>query len=273
MIDAHQHFWKYDPVRHDWITDDMRVIWKDFTPPDLHPHLVKHGFDGCVLVQVDQTEDETRMLLEWADAFDFIRGVVGWVDLRSDSLGERLSFYKHQSRLKGFRHIIQGEKAGFMDQPALVNGVKLLSRWDFTFDLLIYHYQLEEALRFVRQIPDTRIVIDHIAKPAIAEMEIAEWKKYMRAMAECPNVWCKVSGMVTEANWSSWKPNDFDPYLDVVADVFGPDRLMYGSDWPVCLVAASYDDQFAIVREFVQRFSADESERILGGNAIRFYNL
>lgn len=273
MIDAHQHFWKYDANRHDWITDDMQRIRRDFQPEHLKPYLDKHGFEGCVLVQVDQTEDETVQLLLLADANDFIRGVVGWVDLRSENLATALTHYAGHQKLKGFRHIIQAEAPGFMDQQALVDGVNMLHQWNLTFDLLIYHHQLEEALRFVKNIPDTRIVIDHIAKPSIATHDIGLWEKSMREMAKLPNVFCKVSGMVTEADWSAWKPDDFTPYLEVVADAFGTDRLLYGSDWPVCLVAASYDEQFAIVQRFIEQFTPSEREGILGGNAKRIYNL
>src|SRR5690606_29304471 len=269
MIDAHQHFWKYDPHRHDWINDDMRVIQKDFTPPDLAPLLAENGFEGCVLVQVDQTEEETRQLLAWADEFSFIRGVVGWIDLCDSALDRRLEHYAGRTKLKGFRHIIQGEQPGFMDRPELVRGVRKLHESGYTFDLLIYHHQLEEALRFVRQIPDTPIVVDHIAKPSIATGEIQEWERHIRAMAALPNVCCKVSGMVTEANWSSWRIDDFLPYLECVADAFGADRLMYGSDWPVCLVAATYGEQLNIVKQFCQRFSQEERNMILDRKSTR----
>lgn len=273
MIDAHQHFWKYHPERHAWISDDMRVIRKDFQPLDLKPLLDKNNIEGCVVVQVDQTEDETLQLLALANQYSFIRGVVGWIDLRNQNLTSRLEYFSSLKKLKGFRHIVQAEEPGFLLQRDFIAGVNLLQRFEFTYDLLIYHHQLEEALAFLKYVPDTTIVVDHIAKPAIAAGDIEAWAARMKSLAQFPNVYCKVSGMVTEARLTGWKYDDFVPYLDVVFDAFGTGRVMYGSDWPVCLVAASYDAQFSIVKQYVKKFSATENEAILGGNAKRFYNL
>jgi len=273
MIDSHQHFWKYDPQRHSWISDDMKVIRKDFQPADLKPLLEKNHFEGCVVVQVDQTEDETLQLLSLSNQHDFIKGVVGWIDLRNANLSSRLDYFSTLKKLKGFRHIVQGEKPGFLSQANFVNGVQQLGRYDFTYDLLVYHHQLPEALQFATKIPDTRIVVDHLAKPSIATHDILEWKRNMTAMAELPNVYCKLSGMVTEANWAGWKYEDFVPYMDVVLQAFGGKRVMYGSDWPVCLVAASYDRQLEIVQRYLESFPEAEKKLILGENAKRFYNL
>jgi L-fuconolactonase len=273
MIDSHQHFWNYDPVRHSWIGDHMKAIRRDFQPEDLQPLLKKNNLAGSVVVQVDQTEGETLSLIALANTHTFIKGVVGWIDLRNSNLGSRLEYFSSLKKLKGFRHIVQGENPGFLGQPAFINGVRNLARYDFAYDLLIYHHQLAEALTFVKQIRDTKIVIDHIAKPSIATKNIAQWRVHMKSMAESPNVYCKVSGMVTEASWSGWVYEDFVPYLEAVTDAFGSDRIMYGSDWPVCLLASSYEEQFSIVSKFIETFSPDEKKRILGGNAERFYNL
>jgi L-fuconolactonase len=273
MIDAHQHFWKYDPIKDSWINDEMQVLRRDFLPGDLKPLLEKNSVDGCVTVQVDQTEDETLSLLAMANQHDFIRGVVGWIDLRNPHLQSRLEYFSTLKKLKGFRHIVQGEKPGFLAQPAFIQGVRKLFQYDFTYDLLIYHHQLGEALAFLKQIPETKIVVDHLAKPAIIRKEIAEWKSNISALAAFPNVWCKVSGMVTEGDWKNWKREDFVPYLDVVRNAFGPDRLMYGSDWPVCLCAASYDQQLSILQAYLKNVSSSEKNLILGANAERFYNL
>lgn len=273
MIDAHQHFWKYHPDKHAWISEEMRVIRKDFQPPDLKPLLEKNQIGGCVVVQVDQTEDETLQLLSLANQYDFIKGVVGWIDLRNNDLASRLEYFSTLKKLKGFRHIVQGEKAGFLLQPDFVRGVQMLARFGFTYDLLVYHHQLAEALAFVKQVPDTAIVIDHLAKPAIAAGEMGAWAAHMTAIAKFPNVYCKVSGMVTEAHWQDWQYEDLSPYLDEVFNAFGMDRLMYGSDWPVCLVAASYDQQFAVITRYLEEFSPSEREKILGGNAETFYNI
>lgn len=273
MIDSHQHFWRYRPERHGWITDEMTTIRRDFQPADLEPLLDKNSIQGCVAVQVDQTEDETLQLLSLANQYPFIKAVVGWIDLRNENLGSRLEYFSTLKKLKGFRHIVQAEGPGFLAQPQFIDGVRQLRKYSFTYDLLIYHHQMAEAIAFLKQVTDTAIVLDHIAKPPIANREIDQWAKDLATVASFPNVCCKISGMVTEAKWSSWKSADFTPYLDVVFNEFGTDRLMYGSDWPVCLVAASYDEQFSIVREYLSGFSPAEKAKILGGNAERFYNL
>jgi len=273
MIDSHQHFWKYDPSRHSWITDDMKAIRRDFQPQDLKPLLEKQHIDGSVVVQVDQTEDETLSLLTLANQHDFIKGVVGWIDLRNANLQSRLEYFSALKKLKGFRHIVQGEKPGFLSQPSFINGVRKLRHFNFTYDLLVYHHQLAEAVDFVKQVKDAKIVVDHIAKPSIAAQDIRQWETHIRALAGFPNVYCKVSGMVTEGKWPGWKYEDFVPYLDVVTEAFGSGRLMYGSDWPVCLVAASYDQQFSIVQKYFGGLPDPEKKQILGENAKRFYNL
>ena len=273
MIDSHHHFWHYDPARHSWITDDMKAIRRDFLPGDLRPLLSQNNIDGSVVVQVEETEDETLSLLSMANQHDFIKGVVGWIHLQNPDLESRMEYFSTLKKLKGFRHIVQGEKPGFLLQTSFIKGVQALSRHHFTYDLLIHHNQLEEALVFVEQVPETKIVIDHLAKPSIATHDRKEWEKRMLMMAGHPNIYCKVSGMVTEARWPGWKYDDFVPYLDGVVNAFGTGRLMYGSDWPVCLVAASYEAQLSIVQKYFETFSAQEKERILGGNAERFYNL
>ena len=273
MIDSHHHFWHYDAARHSWITDDMKVIRRDFLPEDLQPLLQQHGIDGSVVVQVDQTEDETLSLVSMANQHDFIKGVVGWIDLHNPDVASRLTYFSSLKKLKGFRHIVQAEKPGFLLQPAFTNGVRTLAHYGFTYDLLIYHHQLEEALDFVRQTPETKIVVDHLAKPSIVTQDRKQWEAHIRAIAEFPNVFCKVSGMVTEARWPGWKYQDFVPYLDGVMNAFGTGRLMYGSDWPVCLVAATYEEQFSIIQKYLSAFSAAEKKQVLGGNAETFYNL
>lgn len=273
IIDSHQHFWKYDSAKDSWITDEMKVLKRDFLPQDLKPLLEENHVDGCVVVQVDQTEDETLSLLALANQYPFIKGVVGWIDLRNPNLESRLEYFSTLKKLKGFRHIVQGEQPGFLAQPAFLSGVRKLHKYNFTYDLLVYHHQLEEALAFVKQVPETKIVIDHLAKPSIGTQEKKFWEENIAAMASFPNIFCKISGMVTEARWASWKYEDLAPYLDVVWKAFGANRLMYGSDWPVCLLAASYDRQFSIVQTYLKAFSVSEKNLVLGENAERFYNL
>jgi len=272
-IDSHQHFWKYNSVRDSWITDDMRVIQKDFYPTDLEPLLLENTFDGCVAVQADQSENETNFLIERAEKNSFIKGVVGWVDLRSTSVEDRLAHFSKHSKLKGVRHVVQGEPAGFLMQKDFLRGIKALEKFNLTYDILIKEHQLEEAIWFVSQFPNQKFVIDHMAKPQIGKAGKSTWEKHMAILAGFPNAYCKLSGMVTEANWKTWKHEDFTPYLDSVFESFGTIRLMYGSDWPVCLVAGSYPDQLSIIEQYLSTFSETEKQSIMGENAIRFYNL
>lgn len=272
-IDAHQHFWQYNRERDAWITDEMRVIQRDFFPEDLLPQLKVHGMDGTVAVQADQSEAETRFLLELANQHPFIKGVVGWLDLRSPTIEARLEQFSSFKRLKGVRHIVQAEPTGFLLQPEFQRGVAALRTYSYTYDILIREHQLEEAIAFVTMFPEQKFVVDHLAKPNIGAGEINRWGKLILELARRSNVSCKLSGMITEADWKSWKRDDFTPYLDLVVNAFGTKRLMYGSDWPVCLVAGTYPDQFSIITDYIASFSESEKQAILGENAVRFYNL
>ena len=272
-IDAHQHFWKFDPVRDNWITDEMSVIQKDFFPDDLKPVLQQNGFDGCVAVQASQSEEETDFLVTLAKQNDFIKGVVGWVDLQADDIEERLTKYK-STPVKGFRHVLQGEpQRDLMLKPEFKRGIAALQKHGFTYDILIFPDQVKFSDELAASFPEQKFVIDHIAKPYIKRREIDEWKKDMEQIAKHGNVYCKISGMVTEADWKGWKKDDFKPYLDVVVNAFGMDRILFGSDWPVCLVAASYRQMLAIVKDYFASFPENEQEQFFGLNAIRFYNL
>ena len=273
-IDSHQHFWKYDPVRYDWIDDSMSVIQKDFLPYDLAPILKANNFDGCISVQSYQSEQENDFQLANADRHSFIKGVVGWVDLRSPQIEGCLNYYQQFKKLKGFRHVLQGEpQRDFMLRPAFLNGISLLKKYGYTYDILILPDQLKYTAEFVAQFPDQRFVIDHIAKPNIKQKELKEWEKGIKAIAAFDNVYCKVSGMVTEADWENWQPADFNNYLEVVTNSFGTGRLMYGSDWPVCNVAADYGQVVNIVKDYFSTFSQTEQQAFFGGNAIGFYNI
>ena len=274
-IDAHQHFWKYDPDQHAWIGPDMTVIQKDFMPGDLEPTLRAAGIDGCVVVQVDQSEEENKFQLANATAHDFIKGVVGWVDLQSPAVEEQLAYYRAFPKMKGFRHILQGEKdRALMLKPAFRKGIGLLASYGFTYDILIFPDQLGYTKELTAAFPDQPFVIDHIAKPYIKDKKItAEWQAAIRAVAVHENVYCKISGMVTEADWKQWKPADLHPYIDTVVEAFGPKRILYGSDWPVCLVAASYERVYGLMRDYFSGYSAAEQEAFFGGNATTFYNL
>jgi L-fuconolactonase len=273
-IDAHQHFWKYDPARHGWIDDSMKVIQRDFMPDDLEPVLHAHGIEGCVLVQVDQNQQENEFQLANAQANDFIKGVVGWVDLQAEDIEQQLETLSKLKKLKGFRHILQGEADdAFMLRSAFRNGIGKLRKFGFTYDILIFPKHLKNACQLVKEFPDQPFVLDHLAKPYIKAGKIEEWKKDIGALAQFDNVMCKVSGMVTEADWKNWKKTDFTPYLDHVVDCFGMSRLMFGSDWPVCLCAADYTQVVDIVDDYFSSFSKSEQAAFWGGNATRFYHL
>ena len=274
QIDAHQHFWKFDPVKDSWITDEMSVIRKDFLPPDLKAILKENGFDGCVAVQADQSENETNFLLELAEQNDFIKGVVGWVDLCSEKINDRLSHYKQFNLLKGFRHILQGEsERDFMLKPEFMRGIKALEQFSFTYDILVFPDQLQYIKIFLSAFPGQKFVVDHIAKPHIKDKRLDDWKRNLTEVAEYENVYCKISGLVMEADWKSWTEKDFIPYLDVVVEAFGIDRVMFGSDWPVCLPAASYKQVLAIVKNYFTSFTENEQQKFFGSNAVGFYNL
>lgn len=273
-IDSHQHFWNYDPVRDNWITEEMTNLQRDFLPSDLRPVLQQNGINACVAVQSDQSEEQNDFLLNLANKNDFIMGVVGWVDFQAENIEERLSYYDNHSKMKGFRHILQGEpERDFMLRTAFLDGIGLLNKYNFTYDILIYPDQLKYTEQFVKNFPDQRFVIDHIAKPDIKNHNISSWKKDILALAKHNNVFCKVSGMITEANWNSWQQENFIPFLEVVFEAFGIDRIMFGSDWPVCNVAGGYNRALRIIEEYTSVLTIAEQELIMGGNAIKFYNL
>ncbi len=273
-IDAHQHFWKFDPVRDSWINDDMQLIRRDFLPTDLEPILEQNGFDGSVIVQSDQSEAENDFQLENAAQFDFIKGLVGWVDLQHTNVEARLEYYAQFKKMKGFRHVLQGETdRSLMLKPAFKNGISLLEKYGYTYDILIFPDQLAYSEELVKAFPNQLFVIDHIAKPGIKDKMINEWKKDITSIAQYENVYCKISGMVTEADWQNWEAADFKPYLDVVTEAFGINRIMYGSDWPVCLVAGGYEKMLGIVQHYFSSFSKDEQDKFFGSNATAFYKL
>ncbi|RYY45696.1 MAG: amidohydrolase [Chitinophagaceae bacterium] len=272
-VDAHQHFWKFNPDKDIWITDDMAVIRKDFLPQHLEPLLKDAGFDGCVVVQSDQSLQENIFQLNNATEHAFIKGVVGWVDLQANNIHEQLQEFSRYKKLKGFRHVLQGEsQRDLMLSPNFVRGIALLRQFEFTYDILIFPDQLIYAKNLAAQFPEQKFVIDHLAKPAIQKKEIKEWMLDIESIAKLPNVWCKLSGMVTEANWKGWRKDDFRPYMDVIVESFGIDRVMFGSDWPVCLVAASYEEVVDIVKDYFAAFSNDEQHKVFGFNASQFYN-
>ena len=272
-IDSHQHFWKFDPVRHAWIDSSMQNIAKDFLPKDLKPLLETNLMDGCIAVQADQSETETQFLLRLAEENSFIKGVVGWVDLSAKDLSKRLEVFSKKPLFKGVRHVLQAEREGFMLQDKFLRGISELKNFNLTYDILIYPNQLEEARVLIEKNPDQPFVLDHLAKPYIKQQKIKNWASDMKELARHKNVYCKLSGMVTEADWNHWQFEDFKKYLSMALETFGSDRLMFGSDWPVCLLAGSYQHIVKIIDLFIEDLKSEEKNNIMGGNACNFYNL
>jgi L-fuconolactonase len=272
-IDAHQHYWRFDPVRDEWITPEMSVLRRDFLPGDAAPLLAQSKIDGVVAVQADQSEAETDFLLSLAAQHDFIRGVVGWVDLRAPDLTDRLARWRGNRALKGFRHIAQGEPDDFLAQGDVVAGIAQLGRHGYSYDILIYPRQLAAAEQLVARCPEVRFIVDHCAKPPIVSGELARWQRGLRQLASHPNVYCKLSGLVTEASWIGWSDTDIFPALHAAVEAFGPERLIFGSDWPVCLLAADYLGVIGVIERWASRLTAAERDLLFGGTAQQAYQL
>ena len=273
-IDSHQHFWTFDPIRDSWITDDMSVIQRNFYPEDLQPTLQQNGIDACVAVQADQSLGETRFLLDLAAKNDFVKAVVGWIDLQDDAIDEQLSEWKSEKKLVGFRHVLQAElDTEYMLRPSFLRGISKLKNHEFTYDILIFPKHLATAQKFVAQFPDQPFVLDHIAKPYIKAGLIDEWKRDIKSLAKFENLQCKVSGIITEADWKSWTYEQIKPFLDVVFEAFRTDRIMFGSDWPVCLVAGDYSQVKGIIETYIKDFSVSEKAKVFGKNAAKFYGI
>ena len=273
QVDTHVHFWKYEKTKDAWITNDMKVLQQDYIPQTIFSTLKRNEIDGCVAVQASQTELETLFLIELAKTNGIIKGVVGWVDLQNENIEKRLEYFSQYSTIKGWRHIVQGEPNDFLLRENFQRGIAALQPYGYSYDVLIYHHQLKPALKFISKFPDQKFVIDHCAKPDIANKNIDEWKLLMQQIAKHPNVYCKLSGLLTEAKWKQWSPGEFYPYLDVVFDAFGTDRLMFGSDWPVILLSGMYVQWKSLLEKYMENFAQEDRQKIFGDNAIRFYNL
>jgi L-fuconolactonase len=273
IVDAHHHFWRYDPVQYGWIGDSMARLRRDFLPEDLAKEIAAAGVDAVVSVQARQIVEETEQLLKYAEGNAFIAGVVGWAPLVDPGIEKDLERFAARPKLKAMRHVLQDEDASYMLRDDFNRGVAALARHGLAYDVLIYERQLPQAIEFVDRHPGHRFILDHIAKPRIREGILEPWRANLRRLAERPNVWCKVSGMVTEADFKAWTEAQLQPYLEATLEAFGPRRLMLGSDWPVCLAACEYGRWVSIVRRFAGRLSKAEQERILGGTAAEAYRL
>lgn len=272
-LDSHQHFWNYHPIRDNWITEEMEVIRHDFLPSDLKPLLDANDIQGCVAVQADQSEAETDFLLDLASEHDFIQGVVGWVDLCAEQIHERLGYYSQFPKLKGFRHILQAEAPEFILRPEFQRGIAALKSYRFTYDILIYPKHLPQSIKLVQVNPAQLFVIDHLAKPDIRNGRFEGWDAELKAIAAYDNVYCKLSGMITEADLKNWRKEEIFPYMDKAFEAFGAERLMFGSDWPVCKLAGEYAEVCELVDEYLSKLSIAEQEMVWGKNAKHFYNL
>ena len=271
-IDSHQHFWQYSQKDYGWITEDLSNIRRDFMPDDLWKELNEHGFDGSIAVQARQSIEETEWLLQLANENEFIKGVVGWVDLRSDELASQLDRFTKNKKFVGVRHVVQDEPDDqFVLGEEFLDGISLLSRYNLTYDILVFERQLPASIKMVEKFPNQKFVLDHLAKPRIKDQIVDDWGKNIKMIADFPNVYCKLSGMLTEADWNNWKIEDFSPYFDVVLNSFGTRRLMFGSDWPVSELAGSYKDTVSFVESYITNFSESEKMGIMGQNALDFY--
>jgi len=270
-IDAHQHFWKYNETDYSWMDDRMGILKRDYLPEDIESELKKTGYKGSIAIQARQTLEENNFLLDLALKTDKIKGVVGWVDLQSQVVDEQLEKYSSCPKYCGVRHVIQDEPDDeFMLRPGFLRSVSLLQYYNLTYDILVFPKHLVNTIQFVERFPNQKFVIDHIAKPSIKEGAVEPWSSLMSELARYENVWCKLSGMVTEAAWNNWSTETFTRYMEVVYHSFGPDRLMIGSDWPVCRLAGEYTDVINLVEEFI---NPADAEKILGLNALEFYGI
>jgi L-fuconolactonase len=273
-IDTHQHFWSYNDRDYVWMSSAMGKLRRDHLPKDLFPLIEAAGIDATVAVQARQCLEESTWLLELADEYPFLLGVVGWVDLCSAAVGDQLERLAQNPKLRGVRHVLHDEPDDeFMLRDAFLNGLRELKRFGLTYDLLLFPRHLPIACNLVKILPDQPFVLDHIAKPPVRAGEMAPWTTDLKRLADFPNVFCKISGLVTEGDWNSWRAQDFEPYLDVVLNAFGPQRLMLGSDWPVCTLAADYASVIELEVDYIAKLSVDEQRAILEENAIKFYSL
>jgi L-fuconolactonase len=273
-IDSHHHFWKYSEREYGWIGDNMKALRRDFLPPDLAKEIAAAGIDGVVSVQARQSLEETQFLLDFAEGNDFIRGVVGWAPLVNPAVRQDIEKFAARPKLKGLRHVLQDDPDdNYILRDDFDRGIRALRDVGLVYDILIYERHLPQTLTFVDRHPDQVFVLDHIAKPRIKDNAVEPWRANIRRLAERPHVYCKLSGMVTEADWQNWTAEQLTPYFDTVLQAFGPRRLMFGSDWPVCLLASSYQKWVTTVAGAIGKLSVDERARIWGGTAVEAYGL
>ena len=274
LTDSHQHFWQVGRFDYPWMTSELGVLYRDYLPDELAPILSRNGVSKTVLVQASNSVAESHWLLNLANENSFIAGVVGWVDLMSPIVDAQLDELSAHSKFKGVRHLVESEPDDdWLIQPSVLSGLRQLSRYRLSYDLLVHTRHLKYVLQVVESVPELAFVIDHLAKPPIAKNEMKEWSQALKPLASYPNVHCKLSGLVTEANWTSWKSDDLRPFVEYALELFGTERLMFGSDYPVCLLAASYDRVLDAFQEILEPLSDADREKIFSNNAAKFYRL
>ncbi|WP_231463723.1 amidohydrolase [Pedobacter sp. Leaf132] len=273
MIDTHVHFWNFDAKRDSWITEEMSIIRNDFSPKNLMRPYSELKITGCIAVQANQSEEENKFLLTLAEQNEIIKGIVGWIDLKNPNLEERLKYWSSFKKIKGWRHVLQAEKADFFLAKDFINGVKKLNNYNYTYDLLCYHNQLPDIIKLVEQLDNQPLVLDHCGKPDVKSGAIKTWKENIKTLAQKPNVNCKISGLLVEADWKNWTEKQLFECFDTIIENFGPERVMYGSDWPVVLVSRPYNDWFHLVEKYAERLTFQEKENLFLKNANRFYKI
>ena len=273
-IDAHHHLWKFDADEYGWIDEGMEVLRRDFLPADLHKEMAASGIDGALAVQARQTVEETHWLLQWAGQNDFMKGVVGWVPLAEPNVGAVIEQFSANLKLRGVRHVLQDEPdENYILREDFNRGIRELARYNLTYDILIFERHLPQTIRFVDQHPKQKFVLDHLAKPRVKERAISAWREHMLELAKRENVYCKISGLATEADHKNWTEEQLQPYIDTVLSAFGAKRVMFGSDWPVCLLALRYEKWVDIVAKTASRLSVTEQQRLWAGTAVEAYGL
>jgi L-fuconolactonase len=273
IIDSHVHFWKFDPVRDAWITEGMTTIRKDFLPEDFSLYLKEKSTEGCIAVQADQSDEETTFLINLAKENSFIKGVVGWIDLTSEKLEEPLQNYQSEKLIKGFRHIAEGEEIGFLLQKNVLNGIATLHQYGYTFDILLRQNQLSDAVKLSEKLPDQPFILDHCGKPDLKTNDLKDWKSNILELAKNSNIYCKVSGLLTQGNWHSINEKSIFEVLDFIFSQFGIKHTVFGSDWPVMLLGGNYALWLELITKYLTQFSKEEQQLFFAGNAVEFYNL
>ncbi|GAA5100996.1 amidohydrolase family protein [Chryseobacterium ginsengisoli] len=273
IIDSHVHFWKFDPVRDAWITKDMTAIRRDFLPEDFSFYLNENQIEGCVAVQADQSDEETNFLVNLAKENPFIKGIIGWIDLTSERLEESLQNYQSEKLIKGFRHIAEGEETGFLLQRNILDGISTLHQYDYTFDILLRQNQLSDAVKLSEKLPNQPFILDHCGKPDLKTNYLKDWKLNISELAQNPNMYCKVSGLLTQGNWNVIDEKSIFETLDFIFSQFGIKRLVFGSDWPVMLLGGNYMLWLKLISKYISQFSKEEQELFFSGNAKEFYKL